>query len=328
MIHLGRIAPRFMRGPLGRILELRRKGLRDSILEITGRAGLRRSVSRLRDSYPPQPRASRGPEDREAAIVYLGGRNHVGFLACSLASLLVHWPDCPPQILLDDGSLDRETGDWLETIFPTLTVAYEPELRARLDRVVPEQAFPKLRSLRSRFLMARKLVDLIALPAKRVLYVDSDTLFLSYPAELAGAIEDRNASYFLSDRRDGSYAATPADIRSTCNIDILPRVNAGLFVTTPDTRSLQSLEEWVRHLWRSEPIHFFTEQTLWAMLFSSQNAVRLNTHDYICEPTRDEVTRRTGCFHHYVFPSRHLYYAYAWRGVIDGYLRSKRLRGR
>lgn len=97
-------------------------------------------------------------------------------------------------------------------------------------------------------------------------------------------------------------------------------MNAGLLATTPDTRLLHQLEGWVKHVWRSDPINFFTEQTLWAMLFSSHRAVRLNAEEYICEPTRDEVVRRRGCFHHYVFPSRHLWYAYAWRGVIDTYL--------
>lgn len=168
----------------------------------------------------------------------------------------------------DDGSLTEEDFQILSYHFPGCSILK----RSMTDeKVAPlHSQFPLTFSMRDKYVMMLKLVDLAVFSEKQlILYVDSDILFFDKPVQLLSLLSNKKNSNFFNRDIQTSYLYTTAELKEYTGIRVPEQINAGLSVLHKDTIQLETIETLLQQIPLTPNLIFHRiEQTLITLLSS------------------------------------------------------------
>jgi hypothetical protein len=314
MSKIGAAAYRYVFTPMRSLglMDLMRRGPRDSLHAFLGRRALQSWVDQ---SLLQQKTTNCIPGHQPTEITLVGGQKQRDLLFVCLMSIYKTWPSVPPVCVVSDGTMTPELRKSLVTIFPGSRVVSDAEQEDALERQFPTSAYPALRGLRQYYVQIRKMLDVCSQTDNRILLLDTDTVFYRTPEALFRYLEKGSPSCYLLDPCADSYGYPLGALRGLSGATLKPRINVGLLAIDVDQIDWPKVESWARHLLDVFGFNFFIEQALWALILSEREACALPEADYICMPCAKQARSRSAVFHHYVSPSRHLFYAYGWQPI-------------
>jgi hypothetical protein len=157
--------------------------------------------------------------------------------------------------------------------FPNARFILQGEADAVVERQLRSSGCLRLLEMRRAIPTVQKLTDFLTFAtARRILILDSDVLFFGCPKELIDF--DRNTDIEFLVQRDfmDAYTISPARARSELGIDLQPAMNVGIVRLTPGIIDFAKCEKYLAHPEFAQ-LEGHTEQTLWALEVSRQNAV-------------------------------------------------------
>jgi hypothetical protein len=214
--------------------------------------------------------------------------------------------------IFDDGTLKPAHIAQLQRSFPHATIQTEPEVTARLDRVLPSSLFPHLRRMRDEQPLMRKLLDMRAGLSGPSLYLDSDMLFFATPVRLRDWLHHPAGSFFMPQPGNG-LVDTRENLRLVFDQEILPGVNGGILAFDDDGVDWRALELAASRLAEPARMHKWAEQTLHALLLSQQKATPLPEADYVLCSSRADLHTGVPVLRHYIHKAKACYTASEWR---------------
>lgn len=312
MGNFGRLAYRAFYRPMTKLglADLMRRGVVDSFLCWKGRRALHSWVNRSLSCGPSFGACSVA---QDSVIAILGGEKQRDLLFTCLCSVHQNWQNPPNIYLLSDGTMSVELARSLSAVFPGIVMLTDEQQEAALEARFPSQEFPTLRGLRSHYVHIRKMLDVCAQPFERILLLDADTIFHRHPEGLMPHLVRGSASCFLVDSQADSYGYPLEDLQELINSPLRTRINVGLISLEIADIDWRKVERAAERLLAKYGFNFFIEQALWALILSERDAVALPADDFVCSPSRVQSRLKTAVFHHYVWPSRYLFYAYGWQ---------------
>jgi hypothetical protein len=222
---------------------------------------------------------------------------------------------CRTRVKLEifgDGTLEPAHIAQLQRTLPHAIIQTEPDVTARLDRVLPSGLFPYLRKMRDEQPLMRKLLDLRAGLSGPSLYLDSDMLFFATPVRLRDWLRHPNGCFFMPQPGDG-LIETRENLRAVFGQEILPGVNGGILAFDDDGFDWRALELAASRLAEPARKHKWAEQTLHALLLSQRNSEPLAKTDYVLCSSRADLRRGVPVLRHYVHKAKALYTSSEWR---------------
>jgi hypothetical protein len=156
--------------------------------------------------------------------------HHDALMAVCSAKCLNLAMDIPlPWVFHDDGSLTAADRTLFFTQFPGCVVVDRPTSDARCEELAEE--FPTLPGLRQKYVMLVKLLDLYLFSDRpRILYVDSDVLFIRHPEFLLERLRASDGPNFFNRDIWTNYVASIETIATLTGVELPERLNAGLSV--------------------------------------------------------------------------------------------------
>jgi hypothetical protein len=215
-------------------------------------------------------------------------------------------------VIYDDGSIDTTTAQLLTRLGPGVSIRFQSELRAQLDRLLPANRFPVLRERWDHYPNIRKLIDVHLSSVGWKLVIDSDLLFFRRPDAVLAWLHSPDRPFHAVDCEE-SYGYSRPLLTKLAGAPIPPLVNVGLCGLRSDTLDWAELEAWTAELHAREKTNYFLEQALVAMLAARQPCVVAPAADYVTLPTRSEVVAPRAVMHHYVAQAKRWYFRHGWR---------------
>ena len=167
-------------------------------------------------------------------------------MALAAAKSLMLVTDDPIQwVLHDDGTLSAADVACLHHHLPGSIIVERGEADARAREKL--KRYPALLAWRSTGqVMPLKLLDVAFWArASRLLYVDSDVLFFREPSLLLREARAASGPGLFNRDLDSVYPVTPDAVRARFGFELLPRINAGLYVLDRAVVDLEKLESWL-----------------------------------------------------------------------------------
>lgn len=248
--------------------------------------------------------------------------HHDALMAVCSAKCLNLAADIPfPWVFHDDGSLTEADCKMFATQFPGCLVVERRASDARCEELAKE--FPTLPELRKKHVMLVKLIDLYLFSDKpRILYVDSDVLFVRNPEFLLQQLAETDGPNYFNRDLWTNYVHSIETIAGLTGVTLPERLNAGLSILHRDeivparvAEVLARLDFRLRNDWTHYYGHML-EQTVVAVLATSgRHGMKYLPAEYDLRidgtPLDTVVTR------HYVGVIRHLYEDEGLRFLID-----------
>ena len=239
-------------------------------------------------------------------IHVLTGEKDWELCAWMLASWFHFTEDTWRVCIHDDGTLPSEAQARLLKLFPQARIISRDDADARMDKLLA--AFPLCHDYRNRHPLALKIFDIPALSdAKRIIVLDSDVLFFSYPHEIMHWVVNESLEcWFNADVAEGSLISEK-DARDDLAVKLWPKVNSGLCLLVREALDLEFCEKALGetnilqgHIWR-------VEQTLYALCASRFGRGGLLPPTY--EVSLRKNAADTAIARHYVGAVRDRFYA-------------------
>lgn len=256
----------------------------------------------------PQPPA---PADAPSAS-FLTGRRFWYQTAFCAASLAVHSGRPWRFTFHDDGTFDAGLAAEALRLFPGARLIHRDQMEATLDRCLPADRFPALRSQRQTYLHLRKLTDAHAGGEGWRLVLDSDMLFFRRPEALLSWLAEARGPLHLTDIAD-AYGYPASTLEELAGGPLPRRLNVGVCGLRSDAIDWPQLEAWTASLLARHGTSYYLEQALTALLAVRGGSHRLPEDEYRVLPDEDECRRPTAVLHHYVDLSKRGYFRHAWR---------------
>jgi hypothetical protein len=223
----------------------------------------------------------------------------------------------------DDGTLTQKDISEIKERFVNCSVIESKDADTEVEEWLNAGDMRRISELRNSLIFGKRLTSIFYyLSGKRVLQLDSDVLFLKRPEYLLEKMEEFGKECFQwhynVDVRT-SYCASIEEIQRSTGIDVMEGFNAGVVVFSPHRDDLLFLEEVSRTLIVKDV--FFWEQTLFAIMAKSRNAIPL--------PDEYEVHFRNSssrdynldmCSRHYCSDARPYFYSH-FNGSISGIIK-------
>ncbi len=306
---VGKVARLAYHRPVGLVRQsIREGGPVEQWRTAAGRAAMIEAAERL-------PRLEEPPAGPAAEVAFLTGPKYWFQTAFCFVSLQLGVPFKITPVVFDDGGLTRALRDRLRAIVPWIEFVDRDAIEARLDRVLPEHAFPALRARREVYPHLRKLTDMQLGPAPRRLILDSDMLFFRPPERLIEWFEAPHALYMQD--VETAYGYPLEFLSRLAGAPVPERVNVGLYALDVPALDWDRLELWCATQNERHGPSYLQEQGLTAMLFAGRPAAALPRADYVVMPGLDEGRAPAAVLHHYVAQSKRSYYQHGWRRVFD-----------
>jgi hypothetical protein len=168
----------------------------------------------------------------------------------------------------DDGSLTEDDYKFLSYHFPGCTILKRSVTDEKLAPL--RSQFPLTLSMRDKYVMMLKLVDLAVFSEKQlILYVDSDILFFDKPVQIISQLSDKKCSNFFNKDIQSSYLYTTVKLKEYTGIQVPEKINAGLSILHKDTIQLETIETLLQQIPLTPNLIFHRiEQTLITLLSS------------------------------------------------------------
>lgn len=222
-------------------------------------------------------------DDGQSPIVHmLTGREAVPDVAVVLISLFRSLKSSLPVIVHDDGSFRQKDRQLLESLVKGIRVIPRAEADSEVNAELRAGGHSRLLRLRRDLVFTLKLTDLVHYSqSRRVLYLDSDILFLRGAEHLANAIFADEADWQHRYNEDIGYHQTwsRTGVLAHMGVTLNPApVNAGMmcirfgpsiFSFFDEVLSLPARNQW-------------TEQSLWYILLSREGASPLPPEYDVC----------------------------------------------
>ena len=204
-------------------------------------------------------------------------------------------PEAYALVVHEDGSLTRKDAELIFHHFPGARIIP----RETADReVIPHLrrlGFERCAELRRQFILAIKFFDLAYYgTGRRLLYMDSDILFLDYPAAVIEALHVSDTEWRDRYALDihTCYSWPCEVLEQALGIGILPAVNSGLLIFRSSTLNWSVAEDCLALPSPRERGHY-REQTLFAVELSRSGALALPPEYDVCfrHTWRDDYER-------------------------------------
>jgi hypothetical protein len=287
----------------------RTRGPVNVVLSAYGEAEMARRAAQL----PPTPVDA--PEGAPE-VVFMTGASRWHQTCFCLYSLLRHAPRSFRVVIHDDDSLSPRQTDLLRARFPGIRFVRPAETEVNLDRVLPRDRYPNLRSLRVRKKHLRKLTDIFAGQPVRRLFLDSDMLFFRSPDFLLDWLARGDAPVYMEDIVS-AYGYPAALMESLCGHPIPEKVNIGIWGLPPASLDWDRIEAWLGEFVKTAGLHYNITQALSAMHIAAGPRVCAPSHDYVVAPSREGTMTPKCVLQHYVAESKDWYFRYAWRHIAS-----------
>lgn len=218
-------------------------------------------------------------------------------------------------VIYDDGSIDTTTAQLLTRLGPGVSIRFQSELRAQLDRLLPANRFPVLRERWENYPNIRKLIDPHLGSAGWKLVIDSDLLFFRRPNFLLAWANAPDRPLHAVDC-ETSYGYSRNLMEELAGGPIADLVNVGLTGLKSDELDWDRLEVWTASLHAAERTSYYLEQALIAMLVAGRSCRVAPAADYVTLPRPPETERPAAVMHHYVAGSKRHYFRTCWRLAV------------
>lgn len=236
--------------------------------------------------------------DGEVVVrTFLGRRSIIEAIA-SLKSFYRFAPEPYALVVHEDGSLTRRGASLLRRHFPGVRIVprriADREVIAHLEK----KGFSRCAELRRKLPLALKFFDVPFYGVgQRVVYIDSDVLFLQPPTELLQGLHAPSLLWkdrFAVDIHT-AYSWTLEALERCFGIPILPSVNSGLLLFRRVELSWSQAELCLRMPALPDSSHYL-EQSLFAVDFSHARAEALPPEYDVCfrHTWRDDYDRWLG----------------------------------
>lgn len=206
----------------------------------------------------------------------------------------------PKLLIYHDGSLSRADTDQLKRHFINSTIISRAQFQQDMEGFLKDFKNSLTYSKIESFYCALKLFGPMYYPQTNgILYLDSDVLFFQKPVDMLRYIKI-GKPFHMSDYQD--FYAYPAEfLRKQFAIDLIPKLNAGLFYINKNdfSENMDLVERYFEKISKFEGEIYDVnkhEQTLASILLAKANAARLNS-DY--QISTDPITAKT-VSHHFV----------------------------
>lgn len=214
--------------------------------------------------------------------------------------------------VFSDGTLDSLHISQIQCALPHAIIVSEAEAETRLDRVIPADRFPYLRSMRTGHPLMRKLLDLHAGYTGPALHLDSDMLFFNTPRELRTWLREPSEEFFMQQTGD-ALVGERNYLEEKLGQPILPGINTGIVAVDGAGFDWPGLEHAAALLTEEQRAHKWSEQSLFAMHLSRRHAKPLSSANYVLCNSRLNLGPVLPTLRHYVHKAKALYAATEWR---------------
>ena len=224
-----------------------------------------RCLTSIQWAQPDRPRD-------DVSVHFLLGKKQLAMTALAACSFQ-HFSRLKCEYVFhDDGSLQAADVDFLKSYIPTAKVWMRDDADRAVADIVNSPAIMAARKTHPPLML--KLVDVFELSqTENVFFIDSDVLFFQEPKEFLDP-EDESKWYFNRDFAS-AYILQPEEAKKAFDLDLIERINTGLWRTPRSLYSREFLIEILEHpdfeLWRSRRKHV-AEQTMAALLACRSNA--------------------------------------------------------
>lgn len=304
----GRLAYLAYYRPLAALRQCRRQGGPwQQWLDRRGRRAMRVAAAQL----PPLPAPAEGAPE----VYFLTGRRFWFQTAFCFWSLGRVAGTSLRGVFVDDGTLDDVLEAECRRLFPGCLVQRAGAVAARLDRELPADRFPILRTRRAEYPNLRKLTDVHAGESGWRLVLDSDMLFFRRPDWLLAWLAAPDRPLHMTDVQD-SYGYPRSLLERLAGQPVPVRLNVGLCGLRSDEIDWHRLESWCHQLQDEAGTSYYQEQAIVAMMLAGRNCRIAPAEDYRLMPSEAEAGRPTAVMYHYVDLSKRGYFRHAWRQTL------------
>lgn len=288
---------------------LREGGPLQQWLDHRGRSAMRLQAGRL-----PRPHVPAGAAPVELHL--LTGRNYWDQAAFCLWSFATAAARPIRARIYDDGTLDEAGIAALSRVVSELQVIRRDALVDKLDRHLPRDRFPALRSRWDVYPHIRKLIDPHLGSTGWKLVLDSDLLFFRRPDFLLDWLDRPDRPLHAVDCEE-TYGYPREQLGKLCGATLPVRCNVGLTGLQSEALDWAELERWCDALIERGRSSYYLEQGLVAMLAARQACAVAPAADYLTLPRPPEDTACRAIMHHYVAESKRAYFRENWRKVLQ-----------
>lgn len=246
--------------------------------------------------------------DSKIELHALCQKKDLWMLASSLRSFLYHSGLRPHIVIHDDGSIDDESAQLIESKFGGLRVLRKKEADA-LIKNFPGMTEKVINYRTNGHIMIMEFMDIFLLSkAETVVVYDSDILFYKKPEEVINFFNNDNRFDALISTQYGTYDLKMDDYYSQkyeLENKKVGYMNPGLIVYKKESIKFDKFLEYFDHT-RRDIKDYFVGMTAWGCLISQTNFNFLPIEKYTIKwrPKENTVMK------HFTSPRRHELYAY------------------
>jgi hypothetical protein len=255
------------------------------------------------------------PTGPKAEVAFVSGPRFWHQTAFCFVSLQLVSPFKIVPVVFDDGDLTGEICVRLRRVIPWVRFVAANETEARLDRHLPERAFPALRARRRVYPHLRKLMDIHLAADGFTLVLDSDMLFFRKAVALLEWFAAPHALYMQD--VSAAYGYPRAFLADLVGAPIPELVNVGMYALDSRRLDWDRIEYWCRRQIEVHGPHYLQEQALTAMVLAGADAIALPRRDYAVMPDLAEGRNPTAVLHHYVAHSKRSYFQHCWQRILE-----------
>lgn len=288
--------------------QCRQKGLLNLVSERRAQQQMKRAVLQL---PPALPRPG-----QQYDVSFLSGHQFWYQTCFCFYSLLQQTSLNLRPVIYDDGSLTAHNIRSIQRLFPQTKFVLINDIEATLDRTLPTQRFPYLRSRRLTYPNLRKLTDIHTHAHGWTLTLDSDMLFFRPPIALLEWLRSPQNPCYMVDV-ETAYGYSPALMTELTGAQIPEQINVGICGLNSESIDWDELEWWCKTLIEQEGTHYYQEQAMTAMLMARQPCTVMPAAEYKIMPSLPEVVQPQAILHHYVAESKAGYFRHGWRHIIQ-----------
>jgi len=217
--------------------------------------------------------------------------------------------------LYDDGTLEAQQREKLETLAVAVTFHDRAGIDARMEQHLPEEKFPFIRERLRNYPNLKKLTDPHVGATGPKVVMDADVLFFGRPVELLRWCDQPDAILCATDVTE-SYGYSRELMEGLVGRIIPAAINVGLTGLKSESLEWEKIERWCGEMITSEGSSYYLEQALVAMLCAERSFEQLAIERYITGPSDSEVLQGAGVMQHYVDLSKRNYFRHAWRAFV------------
>ena len=234
-------------------------------------------------------------------------------LFCAWSQQVNSAPRITP-VIYDDGTLTQEHAQHISRAIPWTRFVWIFEIEARLDKFLPAERFPELRSRRLSYPHLRKLTDVHCGLNGWTMVLDSDMLFFREPSFVLDWLSSPMMACHMVDALP-AYGYSEALMEELAGTPVPPLINVGFCGLQSDTIDWDALEHWCSVMVAREGMSYFLEQALTALLLAGKPRAAASANDYVVLPSLMEGQSPTAVLHHYVAHSKRSYFQHGWRNA-------------